>query len=271
MKIGAVSYLNTKPLVYDFTERLPEAEVTFDLPSRLAMDLQRGLLDVALIPSIEFLRHAGYTIVSDACIGFHGPVLSVQLFAKTDLPAIKTLALDEGSRTSSALVQIMLHQLHGIRPELTTLPIGSGLQDANADAVLLIGDRAMRPPACEYRPIWDLGELWVQSFDCPFVFAVWAARRDLADRLGPERVNALATALSESRDAGQANLATIAAAEHAQVGLTQEQCVRYLRDNLYFSLHEREIQGLDLYRRKAIHMGLLENDTPIQIYDCEIA
>src|SRR5437773_2975842 len=123
MRIGAVSYLNTKPLVYGLAELAPQHELLFDLPSRLADDLAAGRLDVALIPSIEFFKDPSYTIVSDACIACRGPVRSVKLFSRVPLPAIQTLALDEGSRTSAALVRILLLERFGIEPTLRPLPI----------------------------------------------------------------------------------------------------------------------------------------------------
>src|SRR6266480_361020 len=116
LKIGAVSYLNTKPLVYRLAELAPEAELSFDLPSRLADDLASGRLDVALIPSIEFFQDPSYTIVSDACIGCRGPVLSVKLLSRVAPERLRTLALDEGSRTSVALTRILLEQRFDIRP-----------------------------------------------------------------------------------------------------------------------------------------------------------
>ena len=265
MKIGAVSYLNTKPLVHGLAELLPEAELTFDLPSRLADDLAAGALDVALIPSIEFLRNTDYTIVSDACIACRGPVLSVKLFAQVAVDEVKTLALDEGSRTSAALVRIMLLQLHGVRPALCPLPIGAGLADATTDAVLLIGDRAIKASAGAYQPVWDLGELWVQTFERPFVFAVWAATANLQARLGRESFIRLTEALTSARDAGVAAIETIADEQHTSVGLSTSECVQYLRENLYFKLSPRELEGLDLFRRKALQLNLLDHDTSIQI------
>src|SRR4051812_19609079 len=123
LKIGAVSYLNTKPLVYGLAERLPRAEIVYDLPSRLADRLAAGSLDVALIPSVEFFQNPGYAIVSDACIGCRGPVWSVKLFSHARGDQIATLALDEGSRTSVALVRILLKERFGISPALSPLQI----------------------------------------------------------------------------------------------------------------------------------------------------
>ncbi len=80
LRVGAVEYLNTKPLIYQFQRLAPWAELVLDLPSRLADDLSAGRLDVGLIPSVEYLQEPAYRIVSDACIACRGPVLSVKLF-----------------------------------------------------------------------------------------------------------------------------------------------------------------------------------------------
>src|SRR5262245_53693445 len=107
LRVGAVNYLNTKPLVYRLERFAPQAEIVLDLPSRLADDLAAGRLDVALIPSIEYFQSPGYSIVSDACIACRGPVLSVKLFSRVPPAEIRSLALDEGSRTSATLVRIL--------------------------------------------------------------------------------------------------------------------------------------------------------------------
>jgi chorismate dehydratase len=247
LRVGAVSYLNTKPLVYGLDRLAPEIELIYDLPSRLADQLADGLLDVALIPSIEYLQDPEYTIVSDACIACRGPVMSVKLFSRTPIRSVRTLALDEGSRTSVALVQILLEQTHGLRPKLSPLPIGARAEDAATDAVLLIGDRAMHPPA-GFVESWDLGEQWRRWADLPFVFAMWTARR------GAE-LNGLETALRQARDAGVAHLEEIAAAEAPKFDLTHDACLTYFRDNLYFYLGPRERRGLELFADHAARLG----------------
>ncbi|MGE3777414.1 MAG: MqnA/MqnD/SBP family protein, partial [Pirellulaceae bacterium] len=130
IRIGAVSYLNTKPLVFGLADRARGARIEFDLPSRLAAGLAAGRYDVALIPSIEYFQRPGYSILSDACIACRGPVLSVKLFSRVAPANIRSLALDEGSRTSAALIRILLQQRFGITPVTQVLPIGAG-----ADAV----------------------------------------------------------------------------------------------------------------------------------------
>jgi len=249
VRIGAVNYLNTRPLVYRLEELAPDCFLEFDLPSRLADGLATGRYDVALIPSIEFLRTPGYTMVSDACIGCRGPVLSVKLFSRVPVERIRTLALDEGSRTSAALVQILLAERHAVQPELLPLEIGRGLHDTAADAVLLIGDRAMHSPPGRFAAVWDLGDEWCRWTELPFVFAMWVARPGI---LPP----AVEQALSRARDLGLAHLPEIAEREAAPLGLTVPQCLGYLRDNLHFTFTARERRGLELFYQLACRHGL---------------
>lgn len=254
LRIGAVSYLNTKPLVYHLDERLPHAEISYDLPSRLSDDLARGTLDIALIPSVESFRDPAYRIISDACIACRGPVMSVKLLSRCPFAQIKTLALDEGSRTSAALVQVLLYERFQLVPSLQPFPIGSRIEETTADAVLLIGDRAMHGPQ-GFVTEWDLGDEWCRWAELPFVFAMWTARAGL--EITEVELNGVAAALEQARDNGVQHLAEIAAREASSVGLTDAQSLRYLRDNLYFYLGPREHRGLDLFRHHATQLGLV--------------
>ena len=255
MRIGAVSYLNTKPLVYGLAELAPQHELVFDLPSRLADQLAAGTLDVALIPSIEFFQNPDYTIVSDACIGCRGPVLSVKVLSRVPMPQIRTLALDEGSRTSVALVRILLHERFGIEPDRVPLPIDARYEESAADAVLVIGDRAIHPARGNWVEQWDLGDQWNRWSELPFVFAMWVANVGQASRL-PE----VAAALSAARDAGVVNLEQIARDEASRAGLTYDQTLVYLRDNLHFTMGPGERAGLKLFYEQACKLGLAPGD-----------
>ncbi len=228
-------------------------ELVYDLPSRLAEALHAGRLDVALIPSVEVFRNPAYVVVSDACIAARGRVLSVRLLGRVPLRDVRTLALDEGSRTSVALARLLLRERFGLEPALQPFPIGAGIDDTTADAVLVIGDRAIHPPGGGFVEDWDLGEEWQRWTGLPFVFAVWAARED---GVPP----AVAAALSGSRDLGVANLAAIAAREASGVGLTRDACLAYLRDNLYFHLGPAERRGLDAFYRSARRLGVVAGD-----------
>jgi chorismate dehydratase len=250
LRVGAVQYLNTKPLVHGLAGL--GLDVSFDLPSRLADRLANGQLDVALIPSIEVFRGAGYRVVSDACIGCRGPVMSVRLFFRTQPGRVARLAVDEGSRTSATLARVLLAERFGIHPAIEPLPIGAGLDDTSADAVLLIGDRAIGSHRGSFQLVWDLGDEWCRWKGLPFVFAVWAARADVsADELA--RIEPL---LAAARNSGKANLAAIASAEAAAHGLTVPQCLSYLRDNLHYDLGPREREALSAFYGHAVTLEL---------------
>jgi chorismate dehydratase len=253
LRIGAVSYLNTKPLVYDLQQLAGDIELSFDFPSRLADGLAHGSLDVALVPSIEQLQHPAYQIVSNACIACRGPVMSVKLLSRVPVAEIRSLALDEGSRTSVALVQILLNKQFGLVPRCRPLPIGMPIQEVEADAVLVIGDRAIHPPTDGFREHWDLGQQWCQWTNLPFVFAAWIARPevDLGD---------IAVALEAARDAGLANLRQIAAREAQVVDLDVDACYAYLSRSLHFTLGTHEQLGLDLFFQYATELGFAAKD-----------
>ena len=253
VRIGAVSYLNSKPLIEGLAEATPESELILHYPSRLADDLATGRLDVALIPSVEAFGDPDYEIVSDACVAAHGPVLSVKLYCRTHPGLIRTLSLDEGSRTSAALVRIILAEKYGITPEVRPLPMGSSVKESDADAVLLIGDRAMQPLPEEFVEVWDLGEVWSEWTGLPFVFAMWVTRAGVD--LGEVPI-----ALSAARDQGLGNLAAIAAREAGQLGVSREHALRYLTDNLHFRMKSAERSGLKLFHRLAARHSLAPDD-----------
>ncbi|MGD9857376.1 MAG: menaquinone biosynthetic enzyme MqnA/MqnD family protein [Planctomycetaceae bacterium] len=244
-----MSYLNSKPLIEGLAELLPEARLTLDLPSRLADGLARGELDVALIPSIEAFADPGYEIISDACVATRGPVLSVKLYFRVPPGDVRTLALDEGSRTSAALARIMLYERFGATPEIEPLPMGDGLDDTPADGVLLIGDRAMHPPRESFVTTWDLGEEWLRWTGLPFVFAMWVGRSEFVP--GP-----VADALARARDQGVQEIPRIAAREAARLGISAQLAVEYLSRNLHFRLGSAERSGLALFRQLAARLGL---------------
>ena len=182
-------------------------------------------------------------------------MLSVKLYSRVPPASIKTLALDEGSRTSASLLRILLRERFNLRPRLERLPIGSGTQDTKADAILLIGDRAMHPPREPFVAEWDLGEEWTRWSGLPFVFAMWVARPEVEC----ERLEAV---LAEVRDAGVREMQQVARESAADAGLPEDLCLRYFRDNLHFYLGERERRGLELFRQHAVALGLAPPDRP---------
>lgn len=260
LRIGAVRYLNSRPLIECLPEALPEAEIIPDFPSRLADGLADGRFDVALIPSIETLRLPGVRVVSDACVSCDGPVRSVKMFGRVAPREITTLALDEGSRTSAALARILLKERFNIEPALEPLPIGTMAEDAAADAVVVIGDRAMGPLGGPHAFVWDLGEEWRRWTGLPFVFAMWTARPNAA-------VADLASAFGSARDCGLTRLDEIAHRAAAELDLAEAECLDYLRDALVFHLGPRQRRGLERFADLAIRHGLAPEDARLEFAD----
>jgi chorismate dehydratase len=256
-----VSYLNSRPLFRYLARFLPGARIGVDLPSRLADRLAAGELDVALIPSIEYFRNPGCAVVSDACVACHGPVKSVKLYSRVPVERIRSLALDEGSRTSAAMTRILLKERFALEPKLEPLPIGATVEDTTADAVMLIGDRGMVSPNGSFHSVWDLGEEWWRWTGLPFVFAMWVARPDL-------ELEQLAQAFSDARDEGVRQLERIAQEESLLVGISQSDCLAYLRENLRFALGPSERQGLETFCRLAVAHGLAPRGVQLVFADC---
>ena len=252
VRVGAVSYLNAKPLYHRLEEFAPGVELEMDLPSRLADRLATGELDVALIPSIEYLRGAasGYRIVPGFAIAARGAVRSVKLFCRVPPDRIERLALDAGSRTSQALARVWLDAIHQVRPaRVEPLPMGVPIEESTADAVLLIGDRAMTVDEGGYHSIVDLAEAWNGWTGLPFVFALWVTREgvDLGD---------LPAALARSRAEGLAHARELAEVHGPRLGLDVSTCFDYLTRVLSYGLGDRELAGLRLFARRAADLGL---------------
>jgi chorismate dehydratase len=249
IQIGGVTYLNARPLLYTLARHLPDAEIVLDFPSRLADGLAAGRFDAALIPSVEYLRQPGLRIASDVAIACDGPVLSVKLFGRVPVREIKTLALDEGSRTSAALAQILLRERFDLRPRLLPLPLDTAPAACEADAMVVIGDRGILAPNETLAFTWDLGEEWTCWTGLPFVFAVWAAR----PHVEAQRID---RALAAARDDGIGCLPEIARLAAPEVGLPEAVCLSYLRDNLKFHLGPRQRAGLERFFELARLNGL---------------
>lgn len=260
IRIGAVSYLNTKPLVYELDTLAPHAELILDYPSRLADQMARGELDVALIPVIEYFRAGNYRLVPNIAIASQGPVLSVTLFSRAPWPEIRRVALDEGSRTSAALAQVLLRKKYGVAPEICPLPLDQNAENADADAVLLIGDRAMHACLPGFRYAFDLGQEWHDWTGLPFVYAAWAVREGVD-------LGSVLDSLFEAKRRGIENAGAIAAREASHLGLDAGFCRRYLANIIRFDLGPRELAGLHHYYLLASELGLARRGVHVRLYE----
>jgi chorismate dehydratase len=262
IRVGAVSYLNARPLYYRLEEFAPRARLVMDVPSRLADRLGRGELELALIPSVEYLRGSalGYEIVPGFAIAARGPVRSVKLFSRVPIGSIRRLALDEGSRTSQALARVWLDAAHGVRPaQIDLLPLGVPIEESTADAVLLIGDRAMTDPGGPFAAVVDLAEAWHDLTALPFVFALWVARPGV-------ELGELPEALATSRAEGLAHAAEIARAAAPRLGIDEASGLDYLTRVLSYDLGAPELAGLRRFAAMAADLGLAPGGSELVFY-----
>ncbi|HEY8506665.1 MAG TPA: menaquinone biosynthesis protein [Gemmataceae bacterium] len=259
VRVGAVAYLNTKPLIERLTDFHPAVELSLEVPSRLADRLAAGELDVALIPVIEYFRAGTYTVVPGIAIASRGPVLSVTLFSRVPWGQIRTLALDEGSRTSAALAQVLLRTRHGARPELRPLPLDASPDDLDTDAVLLIGDRAMRACLPGYPYAFDLGQEWFDWTGLPFVYAFWAVRAGV-------NLRGVDAALRRAKEFGRERAGEIAHREAPLLGLDAGFCRRYLQSIIRFDLGPDEEAGLRRFRELAADLELAPRGGSLDYY-----
>jgi chorismate dehydratase len=215
----------------------------------LADQLAKGELDVALIPVIEYFRAGTYKLVPNIAIASHGPVLSVTLFSKVPWPKMRRVALDVGSRTSAALTRILLEKRHGLQPEIVPLAMDAKAENTDADAVLLIGDRAMRACLPGFAHAFDLGQEWHDWVGLPFVYAVWAVREGV-------ELGSVESAFHEAKRLGCEEVGQIAYEEAPRLGLDAGFCRRYLSNIIRFDLGPREQAGLLHFYKLACELGL---------------
>ena len=159
-RLGAVPYLNTRPLVVALERDPAPFALSYSVPSRCARELADGTIDVGIIPAIEYARSTRpYWIVPDIAIGSQGPVLTVRLFCRRPLPQVERIALDTSSRTSVALLSILLREKFALTPQLIEAPPDLGAMLECADAALLIGDQVFPHLDGDMESL-DLGREW---------------------------------------------------------------------------------------------------------------
>ena len=250
IRIGAVEFLNARPLVLGLDDE-PWCQVRFDVPSVCAQLLHDGRIDLGLVPAIELLRGPQpYDIVAGPVIACRGAVTSVALFSRAPLSAIRTIALDASSRSSSALLRVLCARHFGINPTFVEMAPDLPVMLQQADAALLIGDPALEAPwRLLNLQMIDLGQAWWDMTGLPFVFAVWAARVGAVTPQQAERLRAV-------RDRGIAAIDAIAESYGGGNPLRAGKASRYLHEHIRYDLDEAARQGLARYLDLAVELGL---------------
>jgi chorismate dehydratase len=260
IRIGAVSYLNARPLARGLERRRDRFDVRYDLPSRCAALLHAGDIDLGLIPSIEYLA-GDYRVVPGVGVVSDGAVASVALFTRVPMGAIRTIALDTSSRTSVALVKVLCARHFDIRPAFVQAGPDLAAMMAVADAALLIGEPALLAPfeSLGLAKI-DLGAAWKAMTGLPFVFAFWSG--------APGALTAADVgAVQRARDEGRRDSETVAAEYFADDPSLAAFGAAYLRDYIRFEVGERECAALERFFALAAEIGAAPPVLPLRFYD----
>ena len=240
MRIGAVPYLNGKPLIYGL-DREPEVDLICDVPSRLAHMLETGEIEAGLVSVAACFTNPKLQIVPGISISCDGPAESVKLFYKGQ---INKVALDTSSLTSVLLAKIILCERYDLTPEFVPMPPSLPDMLKECDAAVVIGDTTMcASPKADWIEM-DLGEEWKLLTGLPFVFAVWAVTSEAAS-------SELEEMLVRSKSIGLQSLSEISESESERLGIPIETCLHYLSETMNYDLTDRHIQAIKLFREKA--------------------
>jgi chorismate dehydratase len=263
LRISAISYLNTAPLMWDFehSDTGSEFDISYTLPSACARALEAGTADIGLIPAAAYAQVPGLMALPGVAIASRQPVRSILLVSRVPVDQIRTVALDTSSMTSVALTKILFEKwLGGGR---TFAPMAPDIEKmlARHDAGLMIGDPALQIDRSRYLTL-DLAEEWIRYTGRPFVFAFWAVRRQALQQDALREASSsqdLATVFQQSRDHGlePASLDQIAREWAPRLGIGEAGVRSYLTENIYYHLDPPCLEGLQLFYRYAAEIGAL--------------
>ncbi len=241
LRLGAVGYLNARPLTWALDREPQRWRIRYDFPAVCSGLLEAGEVDLGLVPSIDYLSAPDYRLVPGIGIGSRGPVASVALFARTPISAVRRIALDTSSHTSVALVKVLCRHRFHIDPEFVPHGPDLAVMTRAAEAALLIGDPALEadPAALGLQKI-DLGEEWTAMTGLPFIYAAWTGR---AGAIGASEIRRLQDAQSE----GARSIDAIAAEYGRGNAVAAVRAAVYLRDNVRYGLGADEAKGLQAF------------------------
>ena len=241
VRVGAVSYLNTKPLIYGIEKGMikEEAELLIDYPSKIAAMLFEDEIDVGLVPVAIIPEMKEHHIISDYCIGSVGKVASVCLFSEVPLDKIETILLDYQSRTSVALLKVLIKDYWKIKVVFENTFGNYQSKISGTTAGLVIGDRALQQR--KISPfIYDLGEEWEKFTGLPFVFAAWISNKKLDAGFIQKFNDANAFGLNKIDEVVNQNPYEIFDLHH------------YYTDCISFEMNESKKKGLKLFLKKLV-------------------
>ena len=248
LRIGAVPYMNAKPLIYGLDQYPNEIELVFEVPSLLPNMLNNDQIDVAIIPSIEYFRNGNYAIIPGISIASIGTVESVKIFSKIPIQNIRSAALDKSSLTSCALTRIILKEQYRISPQYSQWNMQYDITGTDTDAVLIIGDNALKIFDNGYVTL-DLGQSWYEFTGLPFVYALWVVKRN-------RHIPGINNLLKSAKEAGIRSVKALAITESQRLQLTPERCLNYLTNSIRYDFGKDEIKGFLSFYQHALSLGL---------------
>jgi len=256
LRISAISYLNTAPLMWDFEHGQPgrEFDISYTLPSACARALGDGTADIGIIPAAAYAQIPDLVVLPDVAIASRRVVRSILLVSRIPIDQVRTVALDTSSMTSVALTKILFEKWLGGGRRFTPMAPDVDQMLAENDAGLLIGDPALKVDRTRYRTL-DLAEEWIRCTGKPFVFAFWAVRSAALPEADPTLD--LAAVFRDSRDHGlePASLNHIAREWGPRLGLSEAGVRSYLTENIHYQLDAGCLEGLQLFYRYAAEIG----------------
>jgi chorismate dehydratase len=259
LRISAISFLNTAPLMWDFEhgDAGQDFEISYTLPSACAAALAAGQADIGIIPAFTYAQIPELVILPNIAIAAKDRVRSILLVSTKPIDHVRTVAADTSSRTSVALLQVLFAKFFGGARELTPHPPKLDEMLHNHDAALLIGDAALQVPLDAGYHLYDLAHLWHRATGKPFVFAFWAVRLEALNRQ-PTGMN-LAKVFQQSRDHGlEPNSLDVIAREWSpKLGLSEDDIRSYLMENIHYYLDRENHAGLKLFLQYSQEIGLI--------------
>ena len=263
LRISAISYLNTAPLMWDFehSDTGSEFDISYTLPSACARALEAGTADIGIIPAAAYAQVPGLMALPGVAIASRRPVRSILLVSRVPVDQIRTVALDTSSMTSVALIKILFEKWLGGGRMFAPMAPDIEKMLARHDAGLMIGDPALQIDRSRYLTL-DLAEEWIRYTGKPFVFAFWAVRRQALPEDALREASSsqdLAAVFQQSRDHGlaPASLDQIAREWAPRLGIGEAGVRSYLTENIYYHLDPPCLEGLQLFYRYAAEIGAL--------------
>ena len=268
LRISAISYLNTAPLMWDFEhgEAGRHFETAYTLPSACARALAEGTADIGIIPAAAYAQIPGLVVLPEVAIASRRAVRSILLVSKVPVEEVRSVALDTSSMTSVALTKILFEKWLGGGRTFTPMAPDIDEMLAEHDAGLVIGDPALKIDRSRYQAV-DLEEEWIRHTGKPFVFAFWAVRAAALPEADPSLD--LAAVFRDSRDHGleASSLNQIAREWSPRLDIGEADVRSYLTDNIHYQLDTGCLEGLQLFYRYAAEIGALPGEPQLQFAD----